>query len=321
MDTIEGMRTFAAVVSEGSFSHAAERLGMSPQLVSKYVGQLESRLRVRLLNRSTRQMSTTEAGQAYYGRCQQVLADIDEMESTVSELTVKARGILRISAPMSFGVLHLTRAIVDYQCAQPEVDIDLSLNDRVVDIVSEGFDIAIRIASLSSSSLVARKLAPIRLVVCGAPKYFQKRGMPETPEQLSDHNCLDYSYFSDRDVWRFEREGKSHGVRINGRFSANNGDALRLSAIAGAGIVLQPTFLVGDDIRAGRLQVALGNYRVKELSLYALYAHRQYLSAKVRTFVDFMADYCESPPRWDVPIETYSPIPDAPQVRESGHSD
>ena len=302
MDTIDGMRTFVSVVSNGSFSRAAERLNMSPQLVSKYVGQLETRLRARLLNRSTRHLSTTEAGQAYYGRCQQVLADIAEMESAVGEMTIEARGSLRISAPMSFGVLHLTRAIVDYQDAHPDVDIDLNLNDRVVDIVNDGFDIAIRIALLGSSSLVARKLAPVRLVVSGAPRYFQKWGVPETPEQLSDHNCLDYSYFSDHDVWRFEREGKSHSVRINGRFSANNGDALRQSAIAGVGILLQPTFIVGDDIRAGRLQVVLGKYRVKELGLYAVYAHRHYLSAKVRTFVDFMADYCESPPHWDVPI-------------------
>ena len=301
MDTIEGMRTFLAVVSEGSFSRAAERLGMSPQLVSKYVGQLERRLNVRLLNRSTRQMSITEAGHAYYGRCQQVLADIDEMESTVSELTAKARGTLRINAPMSYGILHLTRAIVEYQSTQPEVDINLTLNDRVVDIVSEGFDLAIRIAELDDSSLVARKLAPIRLVVCGAPEYFQKRGVPQTPEQLSEHQCLGYAYFSDRDVWRFERGGKSHAVQIDGRFSANNGDVLRLSAIAGAGIVLQPTFLVGGDIRAGRLQIVLEKYRVKELSLYAVYAHRQYLSAKVRTFVDFLTGYWGFPPRWDVP--------------------
>lgn len=318
MDTIDGMRTFVTVVSEGSFSHAAERLGMSPQLVSKYVGQLETRLRVRLLNRSTRHLSTTEAGQAYYGRCQQVLADIDEMESAVGELTVKARGTLRINAPMSFGNMHLTRAIVEYQCTQPEVDIDLTLNDRVVDIVSEGFDLAIRIAQLDNSSLVARKLAPIRLVVCGAPEYFQKQGMPETPEQLNDHHCLGYTYFSDRDEWRFEREGRSHGVQINGRFSANNGDVLRRSAIAGAGIVLQPTFLVGGDIRAGRLQVVLEKYRVKELSLYAVYAHRQYLSAKVRTFVDFLADYFGSPPHWDVLSD--SPELSGQQVGESGHS-
>lgn len=301
MDTIEGMRTFAAVVSEGSFSKAAERLGMSPQLVSKYVGQLESRLNVRLLNRSTRQMSITEAGHDYYGRCQQVLADFDEMESSVSELTAKARGTLRINAPMSYGILHLTRAIVEYQFTQPEVDINLTLNDRVVDIVSEGFDLAIRIAELDDSSLVARKLVPIRLVVCGAPEYFQKRGVPQTPEQLNEHQCLGYTYFSDRDVWHFERGDKSHAVQIDGRFSANNGGALRLSAIAGAGIVLQPTFLVGGDIRAGRLQIVLEKYRVKELSLYAVYPHRQYLSAKVRTFVDFLAGYWGSPPHWDVP--------------------
>ena len=299
MDTIDGMRTFITVVSEGSFSGAAERLGMSPQLVSKYVGQLETRLKVRLLNRSTRTLSITEAGQAYYDRCRQVLADIDEMEGAVGELTVKARGTLRINAPMSFGVSHLSRAIAQYQRIEPDVTISLTLNDRVVDIVSEGFDLAIRIARLGESSLVARKLAPARLVVCGAPSYFQQHGIPETPEILGEHDCLGYAYPSDHDQWAFERDSETHKVQIKARFSANNGDALRLAAISGAGLVLLPTFIVGEDIAAGRLQRVLNDFRVEELNVFAVYPHRQYLSAKVRTFVDFLGDYFGSPPYWD----------------------
>ena len=301
MDTVDGMRTFAAVVAEGSFSRAAERLEMSPQLASKYVAQLEDRLSVRLLNRSTRQLSLTEAGRAYYDRVRQVLADIDDMENAVGDLTARARGTLRINAPMSFGQLHLTRAIAEYQDVQPEVEVDLTLNDRVVDIVSEGFDLAIRIGQLEESSLVARRLAPVRLVVCGSPEYFDRRGVPETPEQLSDHDCLRYAYASDYDRWRLERDGRMHSVRISGPLSANNGDALRVAALAGKGIVLQPTFIVGDDLRAGRLRTVLDEYRAATLNAHAVYAHRQYLSAKVRTFVDFLAGYFGSPPYWDRP--------------------
>lgn len=301
MDTIEGMRTFAAVVAEGSFSRAAERLDMSPQLASKYVGRLEARLGVRLLNRSTRQLSLTEAGRAYYDRVREVLADIDDMENAVGDMSARARGTLRINAPMSFGQTHLTRAIAKYQDTQPEVEVDLNLNDRVVDIVSEGFDLAIRIGQLVESSLVARRLAPVRLVVCGAPDYFRRHGVPETPEQLPEHDCLRYAYASDYDRWRFEHDGRSHTVRIRGPFSANNGDALRAAALAGQGIILQPTFIVGEDIRAGRLQTVLDEYRVAGLNVHAVYAHRQYLSAKVRTFVDFLDGYFGSPPYWDRP--------------------
>lgn len=299
MDTVDGMRTFAAVVAEGSFSRAAQRLEMSPQLVSKYLGQLEDRLGVRLLNRSTRQLSLTEAGRAYYDRVRQVLADIDDMETAVGDMTARARGTLRINAPMSFGQRHLTNAIADYQIEQPEVEVDLTLNDRVVDIVSEGYDLAIRIGRLQESSLVARRLAPVRLAVCGAPEYFRRRGVPETPEQLAEHDCLLYTYSSDYDIWRFERDGKAHSVRVKGPFSANNGDALRIAALAGKGIVLQPTFIAGDDIRAGRLQSVLDDYHTDLLNVHAVYAHRQYLSAKVRTFVDFLSGYFGSPPYWD----------------------
>lgn len=299
MDTIDGMRTFVTVISEGSFSGAAERLNMSPQLVSKYVGQLETRLGARLLNRSTRRLSITEAGQAYFDRCQYVLAEIDEMESAVGDATVAARGTLRINAPMTFGTLHLSKAIAEYQCSQPEVTVDLSLDDRVVDIVSEGYDIAIRIGQLRESSLVARKLAPVRLVVCGSPDYLAKRGVPTSPDELGTHDCLRYTITSGGGRWRFAHGGEVHDVRVNGSFSANNGDALRLAALAGTGLIMQPTFIVGDDVRVGRLQLVLEDYEIEAMGVYAVYAHRQYLSGKVRTFVEFLSDYFGSPPYWE----------------------
>lgn len=301
MDTIDGMRTFAAVVAEGSFSRAAERMDMSPQLASKYVGQLEARLGVRLLSRSTRKLSLTEAGRAYYDRVRQVLAEIDDMENAVGDMSARARGTLRINAPMSFGQLHLARAIAAYQSEQPEVEVDLTLNDRVVDIISEGFDLAIRIGRLAESSLVARRLAPVRLVVCGSPGYFECHGVPQAPGDLSRHECLRYAYSADYDRWSFEHDGGRDTVRIKGGFSANNGEALRAAALAGRGIILQPTFIVGEDIRAGRLRTVLDDYRVAALDVHAVYSHRQYLSAKVRTFVDFLADYFGSPPYWDHP--------------------
>jgi len=299
MDTIDGMRTFVAVVREGSFSGAAERLDMSPQLVSKYVAQLESRLGARLINRTTRRISITEAGQAYFERSQDVLAQIEEMESAVGDTTTAARGTLRINAPMTFGTMHLTKAIAEYQCDQREVTVDLTLDDRVVDIVSEGYDMAIRIGQLRESSLVARKLAPVRLVVCGSPDYFAEHGIPQSPRELRDHQCLHYTLSADSGGWRFKDGDETLPVSVTGRFSANNGDALRLAALAGRGLVMQPTFIVGDDIRAGRLQRVLRNYESESLGVYAVYAHRQYLSGKVRTFVDFLGDYFGSPPYWE----------------------
>ena len=299
MDTIDGMRTFVAVISEGSFSGAAQRMNMSPQLVSKYVGQLETRLGARLLNRSTRRLSITEAGQAYFDRCQYVLAEIDEMESAVGDATVAAKGTLRINAPMTFGTLHLTKAIAEYQHSQPEVSVDLTLDDRMVDIVSEGYDIAIRIGQLHESSLVARKLAPVRLVVCGSPDYFADRGIPDSPEDLDVHECLRYTISSSHNKWRFRDGDEFYDVSIKGGFAANNGDALRLAALAGAGLILQPTFIVGDNIRDGQLQIVLKGYEVEPMGVYAVYAHRQYLSGKVRTFVEFLAGYFGSPPYWE----------------------
>jgi len=299
MDTIDGMRTFVAVISEGSFSGAAQRMNMSPQLVSKYVGQLETRLGARLLNRSTRRLSITEAGQAYFDRCQYVLAEIDEMESAVGDATVAAKGTLRINAPMTFGTLHLTKAIAEYQHSQPEVSVDLTLDDRMADIVSEGYDIAIRIGRLRESSLVARNLAPVRLVVCASPDYLEERGVPDTPQDLKDHECLRYTLAPDFNRWQFRESDDIHDVQVTGSFLANSGDAIRLAALAGRGLALQPTFIVGDDIRAGRLQRVLQDYELDPMGVYAIYAHRKYLSGKVRTFVDFLGDYFGSTPYWE----------------------
>lgn len=299
MDTLDSMRTFVTVVNEGSFSGAAERLDRSPQLVSKYVAQLEARLGVRLLNRTTRRVSITEAGQSYFEQCEQILAEIDSLEAAVGEMTASVRGTLRINAPMTFGSHHLTPAIAEFQSSHPEVRVDLTLDDRLVDIVSEGYDLAIRIGALKESTLIARPLAPVRRVVCGAPEYLERHGIPETPADLANHDCLVYTYLATRGRWLFESDSELMDIPVSGRFSANNGDAIRHLALAGHGLMLQPTFIIADDLRAGRLRTVLENYPIPAINAYAVYAHRKHLSAKVRSFVDFVGDYFGSPPYWD----------------------
>jgi len=299
MDTLDGMRTFVAVVTEGSFSKAAEKLDRSPQLVSKYIAQLESRLGVRLLNRSTRRLSITEPGRAYFDRCRLIVADVDDLEMAVGDLSAAVRGMLKINAPMSFGMHHLTPAIAEFQDQHADLGVELVLDDRVVDVVSEGFDLAIRITELDESSLVARRLAPVKLVVCGSPAYLEQRGRPVKPSNLADHDCLGYTYWSGRNDWRFESADGIESVPVSGRFSANNGDALRTAALAGHGLVMQPTFIVGDDLRAGRLVQVLPEYSIGALNVYAIYAHRQFLSNKVRAFVDFLGAYFGETPYWD----------------------
>jgi DNA-binding transcriptional LysR family regulator len=303
MDTLEGMRTFATVVAEGSFSKAAKRLDRSPQLVSKYVAQLENRLGVRLLNRSTRRLSVTEAGQAYFERCQGIVAEVDELEDAIGNMTEAVRGVLKINAPMTFGMHHLTPAIAEFQTGHPDLKVDLALDDRVVDVVHEGFDLAIRIARLEASSLIARRLAPVNLVVCASPGYLEARGIPTTPADLVDHDCLGYTYASTRDLWRFEHEGGTEEVQVSGRFRANNGDALRTAALAGHGLIMQPTFIVSEDLRAGRLVRVMTSYSITPLNVYAVYAHRQLLSNKVRVFVEFLRDYFGPLPYWDKDLD------------------
>ncbi|MEQ6887738.1 LysR substrate-binding domain-containing protein [Halomonas sp. CS7] len=293
------MRVFISVVSEGNFTRAAERLAMSPQLVSKYVAQLEAHLGVRLLNRTTRKLHLTEAGARYLPRAQQLLADLDDMEQQLGDLQTQARGLLRISAPVSFATRHLAPLLGDFQRAHPGVDIDLQLNDRKVDIVEEGFDIALRIGHLKSSSLIAKRIAPVRLVMCASPAYLAQLGTPGHPEELKAHRYLCYSYAEQEAGDSLFRWLPGRDPARGGDLVSNNGDVLVESAIAGAGIALQPTFIAGPAIQAGRLRVVLPDHEPRPMSLYAVYAHRQLLASKVRCFVDFMEGYFGDPPYWD----------------------
>lgn len=299
MDRIDAMRAFVTVVSEGSFTRAADRLELSPQLVSKYVSQLEHHLGTRLLNRTTRKIHLTEAGARYHQRAQQVLNDIDDMENQLGDLQGEARGRLRISAPVSFAVRHMAPLLAEFQAAHPAVGIDLQLNDRKVDIVEEGFDIALRIGHLKSSSLIARRIAPVRLVMCAAPAYLARHGTPRQPEDLRDHRYLRYSYMDPEAGQPVFRWLQSQGGSRDSELVSNNGDVLVEAAIAGAGIAIQPTFIAGEAIRDGKLRILLPDHEPEPLALYAVYAHRQLLASKVRSFIDFLDGYFGDPPYWD----------------------
>lgn len=295
MDRIDAMRTFITVVNEGTFTRAAERLTMSPQLVSKYVSQLEQHLGVRLLNRTTRRIHLTEAGARYHQRAQEVLNDIDDLENQLGDMESQARGLLRISAPVSFATRHMAPLLSSFQQAHRAVRIDLQLNDRKVDIVEEGFDVALRIGHLKSSSLIAKRIAPVRLVMCASPDYLKQNGTPKRPEDLKDHRYLHYSYLN------ADPSSAVHGYLQSAtqEMISNNGDVLVEAAIAGAGIALQPTFIAGSAIREGKLQILLPEYEPAPMALFAVYAHRQLLASKVRSFIDFLEGYFGTPPYWD----------------------
>jgi len=292
------MAVFAKVVDTASFADAARHFGMSPAMVSKHVRTLEERLGVRLLNRTTRRVSATEVGQNYYERCLRILSELDDAERAAGDLQAAPRGLLRVTAPVSFSFRHLAPAIADYLSAYPDVSIDLNLNDHYVDLVEERFDVAIRVGHLADSSLMSRKLCSIAMTVCASPVYLEANEAPLEPGDLINHNCLIYTYATQQSAWRFaDHNGKEYVVRVNGRFLANNGDALRALAIKGAGLVFAPDFIVEEDLEAGRLIRLLPEFATGETPVHAVYPHSKFLSAKTRTFIDFLAARCARSPR------------------------
>lgn len=299
MDRFAALRTFVTVVEKGSFAAAAETLGMSRAMVTKHVADLEAHLGSRLLHRTTRRLSLTEAGGDFLRRGQEILELLEEAELAATAATAQPTGVLRINAPMSFGVLHLADAVSAYHRQFPEVAAEVTLNDRVVDLVEEGFDLAVRIAKLKDSSLMARRLAPCRLVVAASPDYLGRHGRPTDPGDLTDHHCLLYQYASERDVWQFEREGKVRKVQVSGPMRSNNGEALTRAAIDGMGVILQPTFILSPALQTGRLEVLLPEWMLPDLGIFAVWPHSRHLSAKVRSFVDFLVERFEGVPYWD----------------------
>lgn len=300
MELLSDIAVFVDVVRCGSFTAAAEKRGLSKSVVSKYVTRLEDRLGARLLNRTTRRLSLTEVGQAFFERSQRALGEIEEAEAEVSRLQSEPRGELRLSSPMSFGILHVAPLLPAFQARYPELTVDMVLDDRKTDLVDEGFDLAIRIGELPDSSLVARRLGPCRHVVCGTLEYFARHGVPQLPEDLADHPALTYRDQDAPSEWRLvDSDGNYHSVAINRRLQMNNSLALREALLKGAGVTLTPTFVVGTDIQAGRLMAVLKEYKVLEVSIYAVYPQRKHVSPKVRAFIDFLSEKIKDPPYWE----------------------
>ena len=300
MDKLTSMLVFSKVAKAGSFAAAAKELGLSRAMATKHVMQLENGLGIRLLNRTTRNLNLTEVGSVYLERCLQILDDMEEMELAVTRLQTEPRGILKVSATPFFGSYHLAPAIGAYMEMYPDVQVDLTLQSNYADLIEEGFDLAIHLDELQDSSLIARSLGTSQRVVCGSPAYFKKHGVPASPEELKNHNCLINQSLTPRDHWQFNSPGgETIVVKVNGSLHANVADALRIAALSGLGLVILPTYMVGQDIRKKRLQAVLTDYVPAPLEIHAVYPHRKHLSAKVRTFVDFLHDRFHPKPYWE----------------------
>lgn len=295
MDRFREMSSFVAVVEAGSFVAAGDALRVSKAAVSRSVIELESRLGARLLQRTTRRLSLTEAGRAYYGHCKQILAELEEADRAVGMVTGHPIGRLRVNAPFSFGILHLARLWGQFMEQYPEVDLDVTLSDRLVDVVEDGFDVVIRISRLQDSTLVYRRLATTRILLCASPEYLASHGSPATVEEIANHPVIAYSYASQGDVWRFTTADGVREVQTRARMRTNNGDTCRAVALAHQGLVLQPDFLVGTDLAQGRLIEVLPECRGPEVGVYAVYPSRKHLSVKIRALVDFLAAAFEHP--------------------------
>lgn len=291
MDTLDAMRVFVAVAERNGFSAAAEALDRSTASVTRQIAALEQRLGTRLLNRTTRRVSLTSAGTAYYQRAVQLLAEFDDLEAAVGAQALQPSGLLRINAPVSFGIARLGPLLAGFRARHPQVTLDLALSDRFVDMVEEGYDVAIRITREPSPMLIARRLASVRVLVCASPGYLARAGTPRLPADLAGHECLAYSYWSGGQEWRLRRaDGGEEQIRIGGGMRANNGDVLREAALAGMGIIVQPDFLVADDLAAGRLVQVLPEYEAPTLGVFAVYTSRSHLAPKVRSFIDYLVE-------------------------------
>mgnify|MGYP000935885660 CR=1 FL=1 len=296
MDILQAMRTFAAVVEAGSFVGAVEVTGQSKPAVSRHVNELEAHLGTRLLQRTTRRLSLTGEGQAYYQRCKEILLAVHEAEAEVGASVLQTQGRLRIGAPQTFGALYLAALWGRFAAENPQVTLDIVLSDRVVDLVEEGYDLVVRIGRLSDSSLVSRQLASTRMVLCASPAYLAERGTPVHPHELARHDVVSYSYWSSGDVWSFRGPAGEVSVRTHSRIHANNGHTCRAAALAHQGIILQPDFLVHEDLRSGELVELMPAFRAAELGIFAVYPTRKQLPLKVRRLVDFLAAALQAPP-------------------------
>jgi len=296
MDRFDAITAFARVVETGSFARAADRLGVSVSSVSRHVTELEAHLGARLLNRTTRSLSLTEPGRAFHERSVQLLADLEEAEASAGAGAVVPHGTLRLTAGVTFGTHHLAPAIAEFTGRFPDMRFDVELSDRIVDLVDEGFDAAVRIGAVGGQNLVARRIGSTQLVCCASPDYLARHGEPRAPDELAQHACLVYEYAPQREVWPFvDRAGRERRVRIAGPVRANNGAFLIALAIGGRGIGYEPDFIVGPDVRAGRLVPILRDFAPPATGIHVVYPSRRHLSAKVRAFADFLIERFREP--------------------------
>jgi len=301
MDRLDSMRAFTRVVEHGGFAAAAREMGLSRSVVNKSVISLENELGAQLLRRSTRQVTATELGLAFYDRCVRILNDFEEALASVNALHERPQGNLRLNAPMSFGTLHLSVIVADYMTAYPDVHVELVLNDRFVDPIEEGFDVTLRIGEESpSTSLTARSIVPMKRVVCASPGYLDAAGEPLEPTELRQHRCLHYGYQSSGSQWRLAGPDGERSYSINCAMWSNNGEALRQAAVQNQGIVLLPTFIIGKDLQEGQLRTILPEYPPSSIMLCALYPRHRHLSAKVRLFIELLAARLGDRPYWDL---------------------
>jgi DNA-binding transcriptional LysR family regulator len=299
MKNLVGMAIFARVAEAKSFSAAARRLNLSKSMVSKEVTKLEKSLGARLINRTTRQLSLTEIGAAFYEHCARVIQEAEEAELLVGRLHSEPRGVLKLTAPVAFATLHVASALPEFLAQYPEVQVDLTLSDRLFDLAEEGYDLSIRIARTLPPNVVARQLAPINRVVCATPGYFEKHGVPATPQALASHNCIVYTHANPDLIWRFRGAEGEIVVPVRGNLRLNDDEAAWQAVLGGLGVSILPTFIVGEDLQAGTLKTVLSQYVPVEQNLYALYLPNRHLSAKVRVFIDFLVARFAPTPYWD----------------------
>ncbi|WP_127171148.1 LysR family transcriptional regulator [Xanthomonas euvesicatoria] len=295
MDTLDAMRVFAAVAERSGFSAAADALDRSTASVTRQIAALEQRLGTRLLNRTTRRVSLTSAGSAYYQIGLQLLADLDDLEATIGAQALEPAGVLRVNAPVSYGIERLGALLPGFRARYPQVELDLSLSDRLVDMVEEGFDVAIRITRQPAPMLIARQLGKVRILACASPAYLARAGTPRHPSDLAGHECLLYHYSPSGDEVRFQGQEGDIDVRLRGGLRANNGHVLNAAALAGQGIVMQPDFLAEPHLAAGRLVRILPDYALDEIGIFAVYTSRSHLAPKVRSFIDYLIECMAEP--------------------------
>lgn len=290
MDRYAEMQMFVRVVETGSISGAAERLEIAKSAVSRRLADLESRLGVQLLHRTTRRLGLTDSGRAFHERALRLLADLDEAEAAVSQAHGALKGRLRVALPLSFGLLHLAPLIETFMSLHPDVEFDLDFNDRQIDLMQEGYDLAIRIAKLPDSSLIARRLTSIRHLLCASPAYLKMHGTPSQPDDLRHHVSLAYSNLANPGLWHYQTpDGKAGSVQVPVKLQANNGDFLCRAALAGHGLILHPDFYLREALQSGKLVTLLNDHVWPELNAYAVYPPTRHLSSRVRAFVDFLA--------------------------------